>query len=80
MGEVVDRELWEKCRKGRMTRRRMEEPAPRKREVKEEGSYQEWKRRRKREEESGLSYNDERRGRGKGMHRCFPIFHKIISH
>ena len=64
MGEVVDRELWEKCRKGRMTRRRMEEPAPRKREVKEEGSYQEWKRKRRREEESGLSYNDERRGRG----------------
>ena len=46
MDEVVDRELWERCRKGRMTSRSME-PAPRKREVKEEGGYQEWKRRRR---------------------------------
>ena len=47
MNEVVDRELWDRCRKGRMTSTRME-PAPRKRDVKEEEvSYQEWKMRRR---------------------------------
>ena len=61
MEEVVDRELWERCRKGRMTSRSME-PAPRKREVKEEGGggYQEWKRRR-REGERDSRDNDGRR-------------------
>ena len=61
MDEVVDRELWERCRKGRMTSRSME-PAPRKREVKEEGGYQEWKRRR-REGERESRDNDVRRER-----------------
>ena len=61
MDEVVDRELWEKCRKGRMTSRRMDEPAPMKREVKEEGGgYLEWKRSRRRE---GERDNDDRRER-----------------
>ena len=62
MDEVVDRELWERCRKGRMTSRRVE-PAPMKREVKEEGGgYQEWKRRR-REGERDSRNNSGRRER-----------------
>ena len=62
MDEVVDRELWERCRKGRMTSRSME-PAPRKREVKEEGGYQEWKRRRREEKKrsDGTRGGDENR-------------------
>ena len=66
--EVVDRDLWEKCRRGRLTSRREGGDAPRKREIKEEtgsGSYREWKRSR---EDSGKNYREdgERNHRGDG--------------
>ena len=75
--EVVDRDLWEKCRRGKLTsrreggdalRKRGGEDAPRKREIKEEtgsGSYREWKRSR---EDSGKNYREdgERNYRGEG--------------
>jgi len=66
--EVVDRDFWEKCRRGRLTSRREGGDAPRKREIKEEtgsGSYREWKRSR---EDSGKNYREdgERNHRGDG--------------
>ena len=78
--EVVDRDLWEKCRRGKLTsrreggdaaRKRGGEDAPRKREIKEEtgsGSYREWKRSR---EDSGKNYREdgERNYRGEDPRR-----------